>query len=450
MIWPKNLAVFYPFPDTLPIWQVFGAGLFLASISFLVLLNFKKKPYLCIGWLWFLGTLIPVIGLKQAGLWPTMADRWAYVPLIGIFIIIAWGAGDIALKLRYKKILPAVIAGILLIFTTTTWGQVKYWSNSVTLFEHALDVTDGKNYFAHYKLGDALAEQGRNAEAISHYYKALRTKSKYWPGIYLNLGVALMEVDKIDESIDNLSKAIQIKPDFAEAHNNMGIALERQGNFTEAVRHYREALRIKPDCGEAHNNIGVALEKQGNFSEAIGHYLKALQISSKYASAHSNLGNALAHQGNYLDAIFHYNEALQINPNYPEAYYNLGRLYANKGKTEAAIMFYKKAMQLNPNIADVLYNLSWIYATNEKFRNGEEAVKLAEKLCRLQNYNHPLSFDALAAAYAEAGRFKEAVLIAQKGLEPALDRGSKELALGLESRLKLYQAGRPYRQNSHK
>ena len=338
MIWPDSLAIFYPYPDALPLWQVTGAGLILIGISILVLWMLKAKPYLAIGWFWYIGTLAPVIGFVQAGLWPAMADRYAYVPLIGLFILLAWGARDIASKLRYKKILPAVIAGILVVFAITTWGQVRYWSSSVALFKHALEVTSVKNYIAHYKLGDALAEEGRNAEAIKHYYEALRSESKYWPGIYLNLGVALMAVNKIDESIDNFSRAIQIKPDFAEAYNNMGVAMERHGNLTEAVSHYREALRIKPDYAEAHNNLGVVLAtKQGNFSEAIRHYLKALQISSKYASAHNNLGNALAHQGNYQDAIYHYKEALRINPNYAGAYYNLEKVYANREKNEKCI-----------------------------------------------------------------------------------------------------------------
>ncbi|MDI6688468.1 MAG: tetratricopeptide repeat protein, partial [Desulfobacterales bacterium] len=446
MIWPDNLAVFYPYPDTLPLWQVAGAGLILIGISIFVLWMLKSKPYLATGWFWYVGTLVPVIGFAQAGLWPAMADRYAYVPLIGLFILLTWGAGEIASKLRDKKIPPAVIAVILLIFAITTWGQVRYWSSSVALFEHALDVTDGKNYIAHYKLGDALAEEGRNAEAINHYYEALRTESKYWPGIYLNLGVALMSVDKINESIDSFSRAIQIKPDFAEAYNNMGVAIERQGNFTEAARHYREALRIKHDYAEAHNNLGVVLAKQGNFTEAIRHYLKALQINSKYESAHNNLGNAMAQQGNFETAVYHYQKALRINPNYAEAWYNLGKIYANRRKIEKAILYYEKALQLNPDMADALYNLSWIYVTNEKFRNSEKAVNLAEKLCILQKYNQPLSLDVLAASYAEAGNFDKAVLTVQKGLELAKKMGAKELSIGLENRLKLYQAGCPYRQ----
>ena len=446
MIWPDNLAIFYPYPDALPLWQVTGAGLILIGISILVLWMLKSKPYLAVGWFWYIGTLVPVIGLAQAGLWPAMADRYAYMPLIGLFILLAWGAGDIASKLHYKKILPAVIAGILLIFAITTWGQVRYWSSSAALFKHALDVTGVKNYIAHYKLGDALAEEGRNAEAIKHYCEALRTKSKYWPGIYLNLGVALMAVDKIDESIDNFSRAIQIKPDFAEAHNNMGIALEKHGKLTEAISHYREALRIKPDYAEAHNNMGIALEKQGNFSEAISHYFEALQINPKYASAHNNLGNAMAQQGNFEAAVYHYQEALRINPKYAGAYYNLGKIYASRKKIERAILYYEKALQVSPNMAEVLYNLSCIYVTNEKFRNSEKAVKLAEKLCILQSYNQPLSLDILAAAYAEAGKFDKAVLTAQKGLELAMKMSPKELVLGLENRLKLYRAGCPYRQ----
>ena len=154
----------------------------------------------------------------------------------------------------------------------------------------------------------------------------------------------------------------------------------------------------------------------------------------------------MARQGNFEAAVYHYNEALKINPNYAGAHYNLGKIAANQGKIEDAALHYKKTLQVSPNMAEALYNLSWIYSTNEKFRNGKEAVKLAEKLCRLQKYSQPLSLDALAVAYAKTGRFKEAVLTAQKGLELAQKMGPKELALGLENRLKLYQARRPYRQ----
>ena len=449
MIWPDNLAIYYPYPDALPLWQITGATLILIGITILVIWMLKTKPYFAIGWFWYIGTMAPVIGFAQAGLWPAMADRYAYVPLIGLYILIAWGARDIASTLHYKKILPAVIAVILMIFAITTWRQEQYWSSSVALFEHALDVTGMKNYIAHYKLGDALAEEGRNAEAIEHYHEALQTKSKYWPGIYLNLGVALMSVNKIDESIDNFSRALQIKPDFAEAHNNMGIAFEKHGKFTEAVSHYREALRIKPYYAEAHNNMGVVLEKQGNFSEAIKHYFEALKTNPKYASAHNNLGNAMAKQGNFKAAVYHYQEALRINPKYAEACYNLGKIYVNRNKIGKGIFFYKKAIELNSEMPQVLYSLSWLLASHEdeKFRNGKEALVLAKELCKITRNAQPRALDALAAAYAETGKFDIAVLTAQKGIALAKHQGLEELVLELRKRLELYKTAQPYRQN---
>lgn len=450
MIWPDNLAIFYPYPDALPLWQITGAALILIGITILVIWMLKSKPYFAIGWFWYIGTMAPVIGFAQAGLWPAMADRYAYVPFIGLFILLVWGAGDIVLKLHYNKILPVVIAVILMIFAITTWKQEQYWSSSVALFEHGLDVTGTKNYIAHYKLGDALAEEGRNAEAIKHYYESLQTKSKYWPGIYLNLGVALMSVNKIDESIDNFSRALQIKPNFAEAHNNVGIAFEKQGKFTEAVNHYREALRIKPYYAEAHNNIGVVLEKQGNFSEAIKHYFEALKINPKYASAHNNLGSAMAKQGNFKAAVYHYQEALRINPNYAGAYYNLGRIYVNQNQIGEGIFFYKKAIELNSDMPQVLYSLSWLLASHkdEKYRNGKEALVLAKELCKITRNGQPRALDALAAAYAETGKFNEAVHTARRALKMALQFGPNELISDLKKRLRLYQDKRPYRQSA--
>jgi uncharacterized membrane protein YqjE len=171
MIWPKNLAVFYPFPDTLPVWQILGAALFLVCASIFVFRALRSKPYLVVGWLWYIGTLVPAIGLIQAGLWPSIADRFAYVPLIGLFIIIAWGVPDFVARWRYKKIVLATTAIVLLLtFTAATWFQNRYWANNIALFKHSLDVTND-NDVAHQKLGEALAAQGKTDEAVRHYTK---------------------------------------------------------------------------------------------------------------------------------------------------------------------------------------------------------------------------------------------------------------------------------------
>jgi len=380
MVWPHPLAVFYPYPQTLPLWQVFGAGLLLVCISFLALRAVKSKPYLAVGWLWYIGTLFPVIGLVQAGLWPAMADRFAYVPLIGLFMIIAWGIPDFVFRWRHRKAGLAVIAATLFpILMVTNCLQMRHWQNGVTLFTHNLDVTHD-NSLAHNELGNALKQEGKFGKAMFHYSQALR-----------------------------------INPNYAEAHNNLGYTLTRQKNYQDAVYHYNEALRIKPT----------------------------------YAEAHNNLGTALLYQGNDKEAIYHYNEALRSNQNYAGAYYNLGKIYFNRGKIKKAILYYRKALELNPEMTQVLYNLSWVLASheNEKYRNGTEAVNLAEKLCKITQYRQPLALDVLAAAYAEKGKFDTAVITAQKGLELANQQCPKELASGLKKRLALYKKRQPYRQN---
>jgi len=411
MIWPHNLAVFYPYPEVIVLWKVAGAGLFLIVVSVIAFRLKRTKPYFVVGWLWYIGTLVPVIGLVQVGV-QRMADRYTYVPLIGIFIIIAWGVPDWVPKWRYRRIGLAAATAILAILIITARLQVRYWSNSVTLFEHALDVTVD-NSVAHLNLGEALAAQGKINAAVRHYYEALRIK----PGLvapHLNLGVALKEEGKLDEAIDHFTTALRLKPDCAEAQYELGDTLNKKGDFAAAVKHYQEAIRIKPDYTEAYNNIGVILARQNKDKEAIFYFYKALRIDAAYSGA----------------------------------YYNLGKIFTYQGKIEDAILNYRKTLHFNPDNTQALYNLAWILAThkNKEFRNGEDAVRLAERLCNITQYNDPLALDALSAAYAETGKFGKAVLTAKKAQKIAVDQGMKQLSLRLKNRLRLYQTGRPYRQ----
>ncbi|MDH4207117.1 MAG: tetratricopeptide repeat protein, partial [Desulfobacteraceae bacterium] len=229
MIWPQNLAVYYPYPHALPAWQVIGAFLLLVIVTFLAFRWVRLTPYFTVGWLWYIGTLFPVIGLVQAGLWPAMADRFTYVPLIGLFIVIAWGVPDFVGRWRYRKAgFIAVSTALVPIFMVMTWLQLRHWQNGVTLFTHNVRVTYN-NSLAHKELGNALEQQGNLDKAILHY-----------------------------------SKALKINPNYAEAHNNLGYILACQKHYKEAIDHYTEAIRIKPSYTEAHNNLGTALLYQGN------------------------------------------------------------------------------------------------------------------------------------------------------------------------------------------
>ena len=323
MIWPHNLAVYYPYSGSVPGWQAAGAGLALICLTVLLMWTARKRPYLAVGWLWYLGTLVPVIGLVQVGS-QAMADRYTYLPLVGLFIAIAWGVPSLLAGWHHRQSILAISATILLLsFTVCTWLQLRHWQNSITLFQHTVHVTTN-NHFAHNNLGVALAHNGRLDEAISHYSEALRLKSDA-SEVHINLANVLAAQGSVDEAIKHYFEALRLEPDYDKAHNNLGNALAGKGKVEEAMNHYAEAIRINPDYAGAHYNLGNALAERGNVDEAINHYNEALRIWPDWAGAHNNLGVALEKRGKLKEAIDHYHEALRINPDYPRAKDNLER-----------------------------------------------------------------------------------------------------------------------------
>ncbi len=331
MLWPTNLAIFYPHPgDALAVWQVAGAGLLLVSITIL-LLYVLKKPYLIVGWLWYLGTLVPVIGLVQVGL-QSMADRYTYVSYIGLFIMIAWGVPDLLAKWPYRRNALVLLASTSLsILIIVTWVQVRYWRDDIALYEHAVKVT-ANNYWAHYNLGLALVHIGNLDQANSQFLEAIRIKPSD-AKTNLNLGVNAAMRGNHDLAMTYFYKALQAKPDYAEAHKNLGIALMQKGNLDDAVSQLREALKILPSDPEIPYLLGRVLAKQGNHDEAGKYFTMALEIKPDYAEAHNNLGIALARKGKVTEAIAHFREALWIRPDYKEAYNNLQVALTQNTKT---------------------------------------------------------------------------------------------------------------------
>ena len=314
-------------------WMVGSGGVLgLIGVSVAVIWAGLRRPYLPVGWFWYLGTLVPVIGLVQVGSQP-MADRYTYVPLIGLFIMVAWGVPDLLARWPLRSIaLPAAAALVISACAITAWGQVQYWENSTALWAHALEVTTG-NYLAHNNLGNDLAKQGRFDEAMAHYSEALRIKPDY-AFAHNNLGHALANQGRVSEAIAHYSEALRIEPGYADAHNNLGIVLADQGKLDEAIAHYSEALRIKPDFADAHNNLGIALAKHGKADEAIHEFLEALRIKPDYPEAHNNLGVVLASEGRVSEAISQYSEALRLKPDYQEARRSLEDLTSRGKKSE--------------------------------------------------------------------------------------------------------------------
>lgn len=371
VIWPPPMAILYPYPDHIPLWAVGGAALFLACVTFFVIRAVRGWPYLAVGWLWYLGTLVPVIGLVQVGM-QAMADRYTYVPLIGLFIMVAWGVPDVLNGWRYRKVVFALGSGLsLLIFAILAWTQVQWWQNSVTLFEHTLRVTS-ENFLIRNKLGNALFQKGDIGKAVAHYQEALRI-NPHFVEAYNNIGNALVHDGDISHAIDYYRKALSQAPDYADAHNNLGFALARQGRIEEAITHYREALRIKPDFAQAQYNLGVALADQGKNQEALVHFGKALGKEPADSDAHNNLGVALARQGKRKEALIEFARALEIDPNFAEAHCNMGSSLTELGEMDEAIVHFQKALRIRPDYPMARYNLG-----NALFRQGKMQEAIAQ------------------------------------------------------------------------
>ncbi|MGA3163237.1 MAG: tetratricopeptide repeat protein [Verrucomicrobiota bacterium] len=348
MFYPAGLAVVYPYPEKgLPLWEIVLALVLLTGITAGVLALRSKRPYLLVGWLWYLGMLVPNIGVVQAGI-VARADRFTYLSQIGLYLAIVWAIRDLTVSWRYRR--QVLCVGALMVITVLMVYasiQTSYWRDTESLWNHTLACTSG-NYVGHNSLGNGLAVQGRSVEAIEHYQKAIEIKPNYAEAYY-NLGRLFAGQGRFAEAIGYYQRALEIKPNLAEAHYNLGIVLDRQGKPGEAIDHYQKALAINPDYAEAHNNLGMVLARQGQSAEAIRHFQQALEIKPDYAEAHNNLGNALGDQGRYAEAAEHYRKAIEFKRDYAEAYYNLGNALALQGKYAEAIGHFQKALQFKPD-----------------------------------------------------------------------------------------------------
>ena len=347
MLWPVNLAVFYPHPENrLLLWEIFSSLLLLLCITAVAIALRQKRPYLIMGWLWYLGMLVPVIGLVQVG-WQGRADRYTYLPQIGLYIAITWAAADLtSLWRRQRTILSAAAILVIGALSLCAWVQTSYWRDSETLFRHALSVTTNND----------VAEN--------------------------NLGIVFLGKGKLDEAISFLQSAADLRPDNSPAHENLAKALLQKGRVADALVHYRKLLELQPDNIEVHNIVGTVLAQQGRVREGAEEWQKVLMIE--------------------------------------------------------------------PDNGNAMSNLAWVFATSpdQSLRDGGRAVQLAEQAVRLSGGRIPILFRTLAAAYAENGRFSEAIQTAQQGIELANSQGNVGLANDLQGNIALYQERQPLRDPS--
>jgi tetratricopeptide (TPR) repeat protein len=416
MIWPRDLAVYYPYEQAAPLWQAAGAGLLLLAITLTAIHYGKKRPYLPVGWFWYLGTLVPVIGLVQVG-GQAMADRYTYVPLVGLFISAAAGAAEVAARRRVPAAaMSAVAAALLAAFIAVTEVQLSHWHDSIRLFRHTLAAA-GDSALIHNNLAVALDRRGRIEEALHHYRQALRFASVeiIWDAAisHYNIGNALMRLGKTEEAIAAFMEALRINPAHAEAHNGWGLALKQQGRNTAAIEHYREALRLNANCAEAHTNLAVALEQEGRADAAIDHYRETLRLKPDYAQGHFNLGTALYRRGNMDEAGSHYAEALRIKSDFAEAHNNLGAVFLSQGRLDAAIARFAEAVRIKPDHAGAFNNLGHVLARQGKLREAQahfsEAVRIRP--------DYAEAYKNLGTVLAQAGTPREAVQHYLKALQ---------------------------------
>jgi tetratricopeptide (TPR) repeat protein len=387
IFWPANLAVFYPHPDNrLALWQVAFAAALLIVMTWVAFALRRNRPYLLVGWLWYLIMLLPVIGIVEVGL-QGHADRYTYLPHVGLYIALTWLVGDVARSLPHRKeILATVGCGIVIILSACAWKQTTYWRNGETLWTRALAVTTD-NDVALTNLGTLLMERGQLDDALSYFQKALVVRSGSEHRHY-NLSLALI-------------------------HDSTGNVLARKGRLDDAIAHFRQAIELRPDFPDAHYNLGTALLQKGDLDGAIAELRTTVSIHPYDAGAHTSLGNALVQEGSLREAVDHYEKALQAEPD--------------------------SILPLN--------NLAWVMSTgpDDSLRNNEIAVQLATKANQLSKETNPVFIRTLAAAYAQAGQFEKAITTARRALEQANAQGMRDLAVQIQEEADLYQRGTPLR-----
>ena len=388
--WPTRLAVFYPHPNNaLSIWQITLATTFLLAISAMAILLRKKRPYVLAGWFWYVGMLVPVIGIVQIGE-QGHADRYTYLPQIGLFLLIVWTAVDFSTAWPVRReYLWLVATATIAILSYGAVVQTSFWKNSEGLWNHTLSVTSN-NDFAHNNLGFLYLRRGELDKAISHFKTALKIRSGNSETRY-NLGTALV-------------------------HTNLANALAREGRPAEAVMHYEEAIKLRPDYGDAYYNFGSVLFQQGRIDDAIAQWQNALAIQPNDAAAHTSLGNA----------------------------------FLQKGWPDKAIAHYQKALEIDPREVNARNNMAWVLATSSdaSIRNGAMAVSLATQAVEISGGKDAIFYRTLAASYGECGKFADAIAAAEKGREIAISRGDSHLARTLERDIALYRADTPLHQGA--
>ena len=408
-LWPHDLAVFYQHGSGAEALAAAVAAAALMAVTAVFLWQARSRPFLVVGWLWYLGMLVPVIGLIQVGS-QAYADRYTYLPAIGLLVVIVWAAGGLVANSRRGRALAAGVAALALAgFSVVTVRQVALWKDTRTLFEHTLAISNGFA-MAHQKLGEVMLQEGEVQHAIEH-----------------------------------LEEALRLQPGYADAHINLGSALGALGRYDEAIAHFRAGL-ASHETTEAHHNLAYTLAKLGRVDEAILEYQAALRINPARHLTLVQLGTALISRGRPAEAVIALRSAAELSPASLEPHRLLAIATLQLERIEEAIAAYREVLRRAPDDLDALNNVAWIRATcvAAGLRDGAEAVRLAERARDRSPEPQAVLYSTLAAAYAEAGRFPEAVRAGERAVALARGAGAAEEAARYAGQLARYRARRPF------
>lgn len=371
-LWPNDLSVYYPHPGIWPFGKVFLSWCFLLISSLLVLFSSRRYPYVAVGWLWYLGTLVPVIGLVQVGD-QAMADRYTYIPLIGLFIMIAWGVPDIIRRLPYRRVILGFISFLVIVaLSILSWQRCQLWGDKVALWDDALK--HNKSAFVYNIRGLGYADQGQYKRAIEDFNAAVAIKPDHAEAIN-NRANVYVAIGQYEQALRDFNYALRLKPHYADNYYNRGILYLKINRFDLAIDDFTMAIRIEPDMADAFNNRGVTFLVKRQYEKAFADFIKTLQINQNNAQAYYNRGTIYNIHKQYGLAIEDFNKALKIKPDYAAAYFNMGLALSAQGKFAGAINSYENTLRIQPKNIDALKNQAIILKKMKRFAEANDKFK---------------------------------------------------------------------------
>jgi tetratricopeptide (TPR) repeat protein len=369
LFWPENLAIVYSFPRHWPALLAAGAALLLLTWTALSLYRARQNPYLPVGWFWFIGTLVPTIGIVQVGA-QSIADRYTYIPSIGFFIVVVWGAHDLAKRWPERGKFLA-LAGIVALVGClgVTSIQIGYWHDSERLFLHAIEVTTD-NYVAENCLGKAFEKTGRNDRALVLYANAVKIEPRY-PQSQFNLALCLLVFGKTNEALEHLRIAARLQPHDPDIQYDLGVYFSQHGSPSDAALGFQSALADRPDFPEAQTALGSLLSRQRKFAEAIPHFAATVRLKPEDPEARFNLGLALLDNHQPAEAAAQFSEELRLTPNATKAHYRLALALQQQNKLAEAVIHYRAALHFTPDFPEAKAALDMLVAAHPELKTSE-------------------------------------------------------------------------------